>query len=106
MRVGQALADVATISLLHERGMRRSDTLHEQLQAALNSRAIIEQAKGKLAERLGIDTTEAFSILRSYARNRNLRLADLAGAFIDGTEPLIGQTRPGHRAIAELPQSG
>ena len=106
VRVGQALADVATISLLHERSMRHSDTLNEQLQAALNSRVIIEQAKGKLAERLGIDTTEAFSILRSYARNRNLRLADLAQAFIDGTEPLIGQTRPGHRAIAELPLSG
>jgi transcriptional regulator with GAF, ATPase, and Fis domain len=100
VRVGQALADVATISLLHERSMRHSDTLHEQLQAALNSRVIIEQAKGKLAERLGIDTTEAFSILRSYARNRNLRLADLAQAFIDGTEPLIGQNparSPGDR---------
>ncbi|HEX2746137.1 MAG TPA: GAF and ANTAR domain-containing protein [Streptosporangiaceae bacterium] len=100
VRVGQALAEVATISLLHERSMRYSDTLTEQLQAALNSRVIIEQAKGKLAERLGIDTTEAFSILRSYARNRNLRLADLAQAFIDGTEPLIGQTptrSPGDR---------
>jgi len=95
VRVGQALADVATISLLHERSMRRSDTLNEQLQAALNSRVIIEQAKGKLAERLGIDTTEAFSILRSCARNRNRRLADLAKAFIDGTEPLIGQTATG-----------
>src|SRR5450755_758215 len=94
VRVGQALADVATISLLHERSMRHSDTLNEQLQAALNSRVIIEQAKGKLAERLGIDMTQAFSILRSYARNRNLRLADLAQAFIDGTEPLIGQIAP------------
>jgi hypothetical protein len=65
-----------------------------------SSRVIIEQAKGKLAERLGIDTTEAFSILRSYAPNRNLRLADLAQAFTDGTEPLIGQTparSPGDR---------
>jgi transcriptional regulator with GAF, ATPase, and Fis domain len=100
VRVGQALADVATISLLHERSMRHRDTLNEQLQTALNSRVIIEQAKGKLAERLGIDTTEAFSILRSYARNRNLRLAALAQAFIDGTESLIGQTptrSPGDR---------
>src|ERR1700684_386458 len=95
IRVGQAMADVATISLLQERSMRRSDTLNEQLQTALNSRVIIEQAKGKLAERLGIDMTEAFSILRSYARSRNLRLADLAQAFIDGTEPLIGQIAPG-----------
>ena len=100
VRVGQALADVATISLLHERSMRHSDLLHEQLQAALNSRVIIEQAKGKLAERLGIDTTEAFSILRSFARNRNRRLADLAQALIDGTDPLIGQTPTGSRQPA------
>src|SRR5450631_3296282 len=63
-RVGQALADVATISLLHERSMRHSDTLNEQLQTALNSRVIIEQAKGKLAERLGIDVSQAFDLLR------------------------------------------
>jgi transcriptional regulator with GAF, ATPase, and Fis domain len=100
VRVGQALADVATISLLHERSMRHGDTLNEQLQAALNSRVIIEQAKGKLAERLGIDTTEAFSILRSCARNRNLRLADLAQAFIDGAEPLIDQTPTRSRQLA------
>jgi AmiR/NasT family two-component response regulator len=58
---------VATISLLHELNMRHSDTLNEQLQTALNSRVIIEQAKGKLAERLGIDMTRAFSILRRFA---------------------------------------
>src|SRR5208282_2149279 len=62
IRVGQALADVATIS------MRHSDTLNEQLQAALNSRVIIEQAKGKLAERLGVDMDQAFSLLRGRAR--------------------------------------
>src|SRR6478609_943653 len=90
VRIGQALADVATIGLLHERSMRRSDTLNEQLQTALNSRVVIEQAKGKLAERLGIDMTQAFSLLRSASRDRNLRLADLAQAFIDGTEPLTG----------------
>jgi AmiR/NasT family two-component response regulator len=83
---------VATISLLHERSMRHSDTLNEQLQTALNSRVIIEQAKGKLAERLGIDMDQAFSILRGAARNRNLRLADLAQAFVDGTESVTGQT--------------
>ena len=88
IRVGQALADVATISLLHERSMRHSDTLNEQLQTALNSRVIIEQAKGKLAERLGVDTDQAFSLLRDRARTSNRRLSDLARAFVDGTEPL------------------
>jgi GAF domain-containing protein len=86
VRVGQALADVATIGLLHERTMRHRDTLNEQLQAALNSRVIIEQAKGKLAERLGLEMDQAFNVLRDHARGRNLRLSDLARAFIDGTE--------------------
>src|SRR5216684_3157756 len=90
IRVGQALADVATISLLHERSMRHSDTLNEQLQTALNSRVLIEQAKGKLAERLGLDMDQAFSLLRDRARTSNRRLSDLAQAFIDGTEALTG----------------
>jgi transcriptional regulator with GAF, ATPase, and Fis domain len=88
VRVGQALADVATISLLHERSMRHSDALNEQLQTALNSRVVIEQAKGKLAERLGLDMDQAFSLLRDFARARNLRLSGLAQAFIDGSETL------------------
>jgi hypothetical protein len=90
IRVGQALADVATISLLHERSMRHSDTLNEQLQTALNSRVIIEQAKGKLAERLGVDMDQAFSLLRDRARVSNRRLSDLARGFVDGTETLAG----------------
>ena len=90
IRVGQALADVATISLLHERSMRHSDTLNEQLQTALNSRVVIEQAKGKLAERLGVDMDQAFRLLREFARARNRRLSDLAQAFVDGTEILTG----------------
>jgi transcriptional regulator with GAF, ATPase, and Fis domain len=92
VRVGQALADVATISLLHERSMRRSDALNEQLQTALNSRVIIEQAKGKLAERLGLDMGQAFNLLRDHARTRNLRLSDLARAFVVGSEPLASLT--------------
>src|SRR5258707_10044440 len=92
LRVGQALADVATISLLHERSLRHSDILNEQLQNALDSRVVIEQAKGKLAERLGLDMEQAFALLRDYARNRNLRLADLAQAFIDGTQTVADQT--------------
>jgi len=90
VHIGQALADVATISLLHERSVRRTDTLNEQLQTALNSRVIIEQAKGKLAERLGIDVDLAFTLLRDQARSRNQRLSDLARAFVEGTQPITG----------------
>jgi transcriptional regulator with GAF, ATPase, and Fis domain len=90
VRIGQALADVATISLLHERSLRHGDILNEQLQTALNSRVVIEQAKGKLAERLGLDMEQAFRLLRDYARSHNLRLADLAQAFIDGTQAMVG----------------
>jgi transcriptional regulator with GAF, ATPase, and Fis domain len=88
--VGQALADVATIGLLHERSMRQSEALNEQLQTALNSRVVIEQAKGKLAERLGLDMDQAFTLLREIARDRNLRLSDLAQAFVSGSEALTG----------------
>jgi GAF domain-containing protein len=98
IRVGQALADVATISLLQERSMRRRDTLNEQLQNALNSRVVIEQAKGKLAERLGIDVNQAFTLLRDQARNRNERLSDLARAFVEGTQPITGPADSSPRA--------
>jgi len=95
VRVGQALADTATIGLLHERNLRSSEVLSEQLQAALNSRVVIEQAKGKLAERLGVDMDTAFTILRHYARAQNLLLSDLAQAFIDsGPADFLGLTAP------------
>ncbi|MFF4275674.1 GAF and ANTAR domain-containing protein [Streptomyces sp. NPDC001536] len=88
--VAQAVADVATISLLQQRDTHQSTILNEQLQTALNSRLLIEQAKGRLAERLDIDMEQAFSALRAYARAHNRRLSDLARTFIDGTEPLNG----------------
>ena len=106
VQVGQALADVATISLLHERSMRRRDTLNEQLQTALNSRVVIEQAKGKLAERLGVDVDQAFTLLRDQARNRNQRLSDLARAFVDGTQAITassGSSRTSRAARVRQP---
>jgi ANTAR domain/GAF domain len=87
LRLGQALADVATIGLLQERSLRRSETAAEQLQAALNSRVVIEQARGKLAERYGLDMDQAFRVLREHARNTNQRLTDLARRFVNSPGP-------------------
>jgi transcriptional regulator with GAF, ATPase, and Fis domain len=84
LRVGQALADVATIGLLQQRAIHDRDTLTEQLQTALNSRILIEQAKGFLAERLHVTVDQAFVLLRQEARSRNRRLSDLAQAVVDG----------------------
>jgi hypothetical protein len=83
--VGQAMADVATIGLLQERVGRQKDVLAEQLQMALNSRILIEQAKGVLAERSRITPTEAFVVMRSFARRQARPLTSVAAAVIDHT---------------------
>jgi transcriptional regulator with GAF, ATPase, and Fis domain len=86
LRIGQALADVATVGLLQQRAIHRRDVLTEQLQTALSSRVLIEQAKGVLAERLNLPIDEAFTVLRNSARSRNRRLSELAQAIVDGSE--------------------
>lgn len=83
--VARAFADLATISVLQQRAFADAQRLNEQLANALTSRVLIEQAKGVLFERAGIDMAEAFARLRAYARNHNLRLTDVAQAAIDGT---------------------
>jgi transcriptional regulator with GAF, ATPase, and Fis domain len=80
----QALTDAATIGLLQERAIRKSTDMAGQLQGALNSRVVVEQAKGILAERLELDMKAAFASLRSYARGKNLRLSDVAGDIVRG----------------------
>ncbi|WP_119290484.1 GAF and ANTAR domain-containing protein [Streptomyces sp. YIM 130001] len=87
LRVGQALADVATVGLLQQRAIQHRDNVTEQLQTALNTRVLIEQAKGALAERLGLDVDDAFIRIRAEARTRNVRLADLARDIVEGTAP-------------------
>lgn len=88
IRLGQALADVATIGLLQARAIRHRETLAEQLQTALNSRIVIEQAKGVIAERRQLDMDQSFTLLRSSARTNNRQLSELARAVVDGSEIL------------------
>jgi hypothetical protein len=84
--IGQALADVATIGILHQRILTRSEMVNQQLQVALNTRIVIEQAKGVIAERGAVDMDEAFALLRSYARKTQQRLADLARTVVEGAD--------------------
>ena len=86
VRVVQALADVATIAILQERSLTRAEALTEQLQGALNSRVVIEQAKGALATLAGVTTDEAFELMRNRARSSQKRLVDVAQAVLAGPE--------------------
>jgi len=74
----QALADVATIALIQERALREARVVADQLQGALNSRVIIEQAKGVLAGLGQLDMDVAFRLLRDYARSQNRLLVDVS----------------------------
>jgi GAF domain-containing protein len=76
--LAQALGDVATVAITHGRLANRSQELTQQLQTALNSRVVIEQAKGLVAGRLGVELEHAFELLRSRARSTNRRLTELA----------------------------
>ena len=80
--VAQALADMATIAVLQHRAAFDAQTVNDQLSGALNSRIVIEQAKGMVAERQQLTMEAAFDALRHYSRNHNLRLADVSAAVI------------------------
>ncbi|HUQ64462.1 MAG TPA: GAF and ANTAR domain-containing protein [Acidimicrobiales bacterium] len=74
----QALADVSTIAILQHRSALGAQALNEQLHHALSARVVIEQAKGVVAERTGLDMEQSFARLRRHARNHGLRLTDVA----------------------------
>jgi GAF domain-containing protein len=93
VEAAQALADVATIAVLQHRAALEAQVLNEQLNHALNSRIVIEQAKGVIAERERLDMEHAFARLRTHARNHNRRLADVARDVIDGTLPAAALDR-------------
>jgi hypothetical protein len=88
--LGQSLADAATIGIVHQRAIARREVLADQLQAALTSRIVIEQAKGFLAERLGVSVDAAFAQLRRYARDRNRKLTEVAAAVVESSLDIGG----------------
>ena len=94
LRLAQALADAATIGILQQRTIRQSEVVARQLQAALTSRIVIEQAKGVVAERLQVSTDDAFGVLRAAARSHNLLLSDLARQVASGTADISQLLRP------------
>lgn len=83
VRVAQAFADIATIAILQDRIVQERHVLAEQLQTALSSRVVIEQAKGVLAERRDVDMETAFATLRSTARRSQRRLTEVARELVD-----------------------
>jgi len=85
-RVVQALADLATIAIIQERSIRHAELVTEQLQFALNSRVVIEQAKGAVARAQGVSVTEAFDLLRTHARRQRIGLTELAMAVVETPE--------------------
>lgn len=82
VRAAQALADVATIGVLHERTYRETTVVQQQLQHALDSRVVIEQAKGVLSEVKRISTDDAFAVMRRWARDHNRSLSQVARAVV------------------------
>ncbi|MEV7143290.1 GAF and ANTAR domain-containing protein [Streptomyces tauricus] len=88
LRLGRALADFAAIPILQQRELRRQMRLTEQLETALESRILVEQAKGALAQRRRITVDEAFALLRDHARSRRRRISAVAREVLDGTGEL------------------
>ncbi|MGP0031209.1 MAG: GAF domain-containing protein [Acidimicrobiales bacterium] len=84
-RAAQALADVATIAILQNRTLRAAQAVNEELQNALHSRIVIEQAKGMLAERAKLSISDAFFQIRNYARIHNLQLTMVGRAILEGS---------------------
>ena len=82
VNISQALADAATIGILQERNVREQIDVAGQLQGALNSRIVIEQAKGVVAEQQHVSMEDAFAMLRGYSRSSRVPLSDVARAVI------------------------
>lgn len=82
LSAARAFADVATIGILHERSLREQESLSSQLQTALNSRVMIEQAKGVVSFTAGVSIPDAFTLMRTFARDHGLRLSEVAERIV------------------------
>jgi hypothetical protein len=102
--LGQAMADAATIGILQHRAVQDGSQVSARLQEALNSRILIEQAKGVLAERHGIHIDEALSMLRNYAHTHDQLLSNVAHVVVEGTGEFTGQ--PGEAPGASTEPQG
>ncbi|GGX81201.1 transcriptional regulator [Streptomyces minutiscleroticus] len=87
LRLAQLLADATGARLQQRQVLRARDEICDQMETALDTRIVIEQAKGALAARLGVDVEEAFIRLRSHARARQQTLGDLATHVTRGAVP-------------------
>ena len=93
LAVAQALADVATIGILRARLLRESRVVAEQLQSALSTRVVIEQAKGILSGSAGLTLDAAFRMMRDYARRTNTPLRTVAAGVVDRSLELLHRPR-------------
>jgi GAF domain-containing protein len=92
--LAQALADVASIAIVQDGANRLATTRELQLQHALDSRVIIEQAKGMIAEHESIAMDAAFALIRKFARVNNLPLTETAGNLVAGLLTVDSLTKP------------
>lgn len=106
LRLGQALAYVASVALVQDKAAADRELINAQLQTALDSRVVLEQAKGVLAQRGGLEMDEAFAVLRGYARDHNLPLTEVARSVTN--RELLAEQLIDHAAVrgGRRPRSG
>jgi transcriptional regulator with GAF, ATPase, and Fis domain len=99
LALGQAFADVASVALVQDRAAADNAAVRDQLQVALTSRIVIEQAKGILSQVGSLEMKQAFDALRGYARSRGLRLSDVAADVVSRTLPPVDVLAPAAKRV-------
>jgi GAF domain-containing protein len=94
LAIARAMTNVSTISLLQSRALREAEEMGQQLQRALNKRIATEQAKGRIAQRLTVEISDADDMLNRFAETANRRSSDVAADILSGNIPLENLLRP------------